>query len=112
MQAITRGWVVQVTPVHESSSPRDARFCFEFYTVTGGGGGGGGIANEQLGPACAWPWGSPAAWWAAGATRCQVGGSHPWRMVGRAGHWAQGGGAGRLLGGQESGGTCSLHQHS
>lgn len=39
MQAITRGWVVQVTPVHERSSPRAARFCFEFYTVTHRAGG-------------------------------------------------------------------------
>lgn len=36
MQAITSGWVVQVTPVHERSSPKAAWFCFEFYTVMGG----------------------------------------------------------------------------
>lgn len=92
MQAITRGWVVQVTPVHERSSPRAARFCFEFYTVTRGGepgvvvGGGGVMANEQLGPACAWPWGSSTAWQAAGGTRCRVGSSRLWRIAGRASH--------------------------
>lgn len=40
MQAITRGWVVQVTSVHEKSSPRAACFCFEFCTVVQKVGGG------------------------------------------------------------------------
>lgn len=65
MQAITRGWVVQVTPVHERSSPRASRFCFKFYTVTCGG----GTAREQLGPACARPRGPSAASQAAEETR-------------------------------------------
>lgn len=78
MQAITRGWVVQVTPVHESSSPRAARFCFKFYTVTCGRGGQGGrgtareqlgTAREQLGPACAQPRGPSTASQAAEENR-------------------------------------------
>lgn len=111
MQAITRGWVVQVTPVHERSSPRAAWFCFEFCTVTGGG---GATADEQLGLACAWPWGSSAASQAAGETRCGFRFRQLTSSEGSGVSQALGTGEGSRLafGGQESGGICGLRQHS
>lgn len=88
MRAITRGWVVQVTPVHERSSPRASRLCFEFYTVTRGG-GRGGIADKQLGPSHAWPWGNFTACQAPRESRYQVGSSCLWMIAGQARCFAQ-----------------------
>lgn len=110
MQAITRGWVVQVTPVHESSSPRAARFCFKFYTVTcgRGGQGGRGTAREQLGTACAQPRGPSTASQAAEENRHWF----QFHQLTSSASWAFGRGEAGFLGGQESGGICSLCQYT
>lgn len=111
MRAITRGWVVQVTPVHERSSPTAAWFCFAFYTVTRRRRRGTSF-TDSFGPARTWPWGSSAAGQAAGETR-RWGGklkSSEDSGVSRAlGTWWGGRPA---FGGQESGTICRLHQHS
>jgi len=62
MQAITRGWVAQVTPVPERSSLKATRFCFKFYTVAQGRAGGAPLPSSL---------GLPAP--AAGQLRCFAG---------------------------------------
>lgn len=108
MRAITRGWVVQVTPVHERNTPSASQLCFKFYTVTCWG----GIADKQLGPSHACLWGSFPACKAPGESRHQVGSSCLWRIAGQARCLVQGGMAGQCLQGQKSCGTCSLNQCS